>query len=200
MWTRSWALLGLALTTISCINSNGAGVLPRSDGAVDLGAADAGVPVVDNRLVFTGDDGKVIQFSPQNRLRVWCGPWDGEVAPVPSVHVVFTGPAEEDPAWMIQAVLADVRPGVALTFPNSFHFQSPRGASVFAHDGKNEASTAEEGAGGRLTFETLSCEEGSAIAFTLDAILGSELHDRGPITAKGTFRGVIGPPPSPDSD
>ena len=202
MWMKTVPVVAFALAAMSCTDHSLVDV--RGDAAGDASAEVAGeaaaeVPAgVENRLVFTGDGGKAIQFSREAQLRVFCGPWDPETAPVKSVQILLGGPRDEDPAWQVQAVFGDITPGVALGFPNSFHFQNPKGALVFAHDGTNEASTAEEGSSGSLTFQSISCDEGGTVAFTLDAVLGSELADLGPITAKGTFRGVVGPAPTPD--
>jgi hypothetical protein len=193
MWMKTWPMTTIVIATISCSSPGTGEVLPRGDAGVD-GTGDGG-PAVDNQLVFSGADGRAIQFPQESQLRVWCGPFDGDTAPAPALHIAQAGPREEDPAWMLDAVLADVKPGLPLTFPNSFPFNSPQGARLFAHDGNNEASTAEEGSSGSLTFHQVSCDVGGTVELTLDAVLGSEVGDGAPITAKGTFRGVVGAGP-----
>ncbi len=88
-------------------------------------------------------------------------------------------------------VRADLRRGRAFRFPHSFLWDHPSGALIFAVDRRNEASTAEEEASGRLFFDRISCRPGRDVSFRVDAALGSEVS--GPrILVSGTFRGRVG--------
>lgn len=150
-----------------------------------------------NDLVFTRGDGSVINFSPLAKLHAWCGPYEEGLIPAPALHIVQFGPGEKDPVWMLKAVIADVKPGVPLTFPHSFIWDKPTGVNLFVAEGQNEASTAEEESAGSLTFHQLSCGEGGVVDFSVDAVAGSELSDLSPITIKGSFRHPVGPAPAP---
>ena len=149
----------------------------------------AAVPVAQAKLRFTRDDGSVIAFTA--KPRVWCGPWDTEVKR-PSLHVAVRGRRRH---WDLSAVRRDVKLGRRMKFPNEFVFNKPRGAELFPADAPNEASTNEEEASGSMTFTRASCRHGAVVAFTIDAVLGSELSDLGPINVTGSFRGHVASAP-----
>jgi hypothetical protein len=156
---------------------------------------------------FLRADGSAIRFP--LAVAAWCGPWN-DVIPTRAVHVAtLDGPARRVSYWYLWAVPEDVRAGRRVTFPVDFPaWNRPRGAEIFAFDSEdtpggpdilgrtNEASTQEKQAGGWITFEAVGCELGEEVAFTVDAVLGSEFGDDQPIRAKGSLRVTIGEPPA----
>jgi hypothetical protein len=146
-------------------------------------------PAAQAKLRFTRDDGAVISFSA--KPRVWCGPWEPDVKRH-AVHVAVRGRKRH---WDLSAVRADVKPGKKLRFPNEFVFNHPHGAELFVADAPNEASTNEEEASGSMTFTRVSCRHGGVVAFTIDAVLGSEFSDLGTIHVTGSFRGHVASAP-----
>ncbi|UGS38066.1 hypothetical protein [Capillimicrobium parvum] len=143
-------------------------------------------------LVFSREDGTAITFP--GKTRVWCGPWEEDVA-VPAIHVFAGRLRHPQHHWQLSAVRRDVAPGTRLPFPLDFVFDHPRGAQIFAADMPNEASTAEEEASGSMTFTRTSCRRGGVVAFSIDAVLGSEFIDGEEIHVTGTFRGRVGHAP-----
>jgi len=144
-------------------------------------AASAGLRIA-NDVAVTRSDGTRVAVKPT--IRVWCGPWEPDVR-VPSIHVRV---GSRSRAWTLSAVVADVRRRPVVRFPHSFVFDKPTGAQLFAADGRNEASSAEEEAGGRMTFSRARCGRTSLdLRFTVDAVMGSELSDGTPIAIRGTF-------------
>ena len=150
----------------------------------------------DNTLVFTRANESKITFSSSSQLYVWCGPWElGSVA-TPSVLIFFGTTAEEDSHWRLWAVVADVALGVPLTFPNHYGWPDPRDVQIFVGDPPNELSTQTEESSGSITFQQLQCGSGNEVEFSIDATIGSEFGNGTSITVKGSFRAVIGQPPS----
>jgi hypothetical protein len=136
---------------------------------------------VTDTVTLTRPDGTRVQ--PARDVRVFCGPWEDGV-PVPAIHVrVGTGKA----AWTLSAVLADVRRRPVVRLPNDFVFDHPRGALLFAVDGANELSSAEEEARGTIRFGRVRCGARPRIAFTVRGRLGSEFFDGAPLTVRGRF-------------
>ena len=123
--------------------------------------------------------------------RVWCGPWESGVNRR-SVHVSVRGRKRH---WDLAAVRRDVKAGTTVKFPTDIIFNKPHGAELFVADAPNEASTNEEEASGSMTFTHVSCRHGRVVAFTIDAVLGSELSDLGTIHVSGSFRGHVGSAP-----
>jgi hypothetical protein len=147
------------------------------------GAAPAGAITIDNRLVFLRPDGTEARFG--GPVRVWCGPWERDV-PVRSIHVRVGLRAGR--AWHLSAVLADVRRDPVVRLPHAFIWDRPTGALLFAADGTNELSSAEEEASGRLTFRRARCGPRLRIRVRVDATLGSEFSDGEPLRVRGLFR------------
>jgi hypothetical protein len=145
--------------------------------------------VVDAKLRFTREDGSVISFSAMPR--VWCGPWESGVKKR-SVHVTVRGRKHH---WDLSAVRHDIKPGTTVKFPTDIIFDKPHGAELFVADAPNEASTNEEEASGSMTFTHVSCTHGRVVAFTIDAVLGSEFSDLGTIHVAGSFRGHVASAP-----
>lgn len=145
------------------------------------------------KLTFERQDGTVIRSSAQPR--VWCGAWSSDVD-VPALHVGLLRRSGGF-FWHLGVVRRDLRKGRAFTFPHSFLGDKPTGAQLFAADGRNELSTAEEESSGRLFFPRISCRPGHAVSFRIDATLGSELHDLPTISVSGRFRGRVGTRPAP---
>lgn len=143
----------------------------------------AGAPAAaEAKLVFEREDGTVIRSAAP---RVWCGPWDEEVA-TPTLHVGTR-------SWHLGAVRRDLLRGKAFTFPHSFVFDEPSGAELFvAAPPDIEASTDTERSRGRLFFTRISCRPGAIVAFRIDAVVGSEFGDGEPVTVRGRFRGRVG--------
>jgi hypothetical protein len=146
-------------------------------------------PAAHAKLRFTREDGSVISFSA--KPRVWCGPWESGVNRR-SVHVTVRGRKRH---WDLAAVRRDVRAGTTVKFPTDIIFNKPHGAELFVADAPNEASTNEEEASGSMTFTHVSCRHGRVVAFTIDAVLGSELSDLGTIHVVGSFRGHVASAP-----
>lgn len=136
-------------------------------------------------LVFKRTDGSVIRFA--GTPRVWCGPWDEEVARR-SVHISQRGARR---GWELSAVRRDIKVGRPIEFPNEFVYTRPRRAQVFVYDAAIEASTAEEESSGSMVFSRLSCKLGGVVEFSIDAVLGSEFSDGEPVQVSGTYRGLL---------
>ena len=160
--SRRGALLGLVMA-LSCL-------------AVGASAADA-------RLTFERPDGSTVRFA--GPPRVWCGPWEPDVANR-SVHVRLRN---EKRVWDLSAVRRDVELGQPIEFPNGFVWNKPHGALLFAAYSRNEASTAEEESSGSMTFSGVSCRRDGVVAFSIDAVLGSEFIDGDLVKVTGTFSG-----------
>lgn len=137
---------------------------------------------VENQLAFTRPDGTDVDYP--SRVRVWCGPWEPDV-PVRSIHVQVG--ARGGPYWRLSAVVADVARQPVVRLPHSFVFDRPTGALLFATDGANELSSAEEEASGRLVFRRARCGPRLAIRLRVRATLGSEFSDGAPLLVRGTF-------------
>lgn len=147
-------------------------------------------PQVQNDLVFEREDNTVIAFS--GTARVWCGPWEpGEVA-AQSVHVLV-GNAQG--GWKLMAVVDDITVGVPVTFPNTFIFDDPDGADLFILDPPNELSTQAEDSSGSITFTEIDCTAGGEVAFTIDAVIGSELGGQPTVSVTGSLSGGVGAAP-----
>jgi hypothetical protein len=136
---------------------------------------------ISNAVVLTRPDGSAVALRPQ--IRVWCGPWASDVRK-PSIHVRAGG---RGGVWMLSAVVADVRRRPVVRFPHSFVFDKPTGAQLFAGDGSNETSSAEEESSGRITFTRVHCGRRLDIRFRVDGVVGSEFHDGAPIAVRGSF-------------
>jgi hypothetical protein len=145
-------------------------------------AASAAGITVDDRLVFTRPDGTEVAYP--GAVRVWCGPWEPDVA-VPAIHVQVG--ARGKPYWRLSAVVADVNRRRVVTLPHEFVFDKPTGALLFAVDGTNELSSAEEEASGRIVFRRARCGRHLRIRFRVRATLGSEFSDGQPLHVRGTF-------------
>jgi hypothetical protein len=148
-------------------------------------------PAAEGALRFERQNGKAVAMP--GPPAVWCGAWDTEVAE-PALHVAV--PPGSRNFWHLSVVRRDLSGGGRFGFPNDFVFDRPKGALVFAVDGLNELSSAEEEAAGRMYFERVSCRPGARIAFRIRATLGSEVS--GPtLRVAGRFRGrVAGSPPA----
>jgi hypothetical protein len=149
----------------------------------------AGADAARAALVFKRADGSTVRFS--GAPRVWCGPWEADVAR-PSIHVGFPegfAPGR-DRLWHLSAVRRDARVGRRIRFPLGFVFDHPRGAELFVGDRPNEASTEADGSSGWITFSHVTCRRGGVVAFRVSATLGSENGGQ-PISVSGTFRGHV---------
>jgi hypothetical protein len=155
-------------------------VLVAASGAAAAPAAGPDVRI-SNEIVLTRADGAVIPV--KQSIRVWCGPWAADV-PTPAVHVVAGAPRA---VWTMTAVVADVRRRPVVRFPHSFIWDKPTRAQLFAGDAGNETSTAEEEAGGRITFTRVRCGKRMDVRFKVDAVLGSEFFEGKPVTIRGSF-------------
>jgi N-acetylneuraminic acid mutarotase len=149
-------------------------------------------------LAFRRADGSRIRF--RGTVRAWCGAWD-EQNPTRALHVaVLTrgGSGYARPFWLVQAVLRDVSRGRVLRFPVGFDSSSVRGGITFVYDAstRNEVSSEDEAAKGRMAFSPIRCDLGSPVRFSLSGKLGSELLNGQPVSVSGTFRGVVGRRPA----
>jgi hypothetical protein len=151
---------------------------------VETASGAAGLRVRD-RLTWTQPDGTPVAFRPE--LRVWCGPWASDVA-VPSIHVRVGSRSRAGLThWELHAVVADVRRRPVVRLPNAFVFDHPKGALLFATDGRNEVNSDTQRSSGRIRFLRAGCGRRLQIAFRLDGRLGSEFSDGEPITVRGSF-------------
>ena len=143
---------------------------------------------VRDRLTLAKPDGTPVTFAPD--IRVWCGPWAPDVR-VPSIHVRVGGlpRAGRAPArWELHAVLADVRRRPVVRLPNSFVFDHPRGAQLYATDGSNEVNSDTEESTGAIRFDRVRCGRRMRIAFRFTGRVGSEFFDGETWTVRGSFR------------
>lgn len=146
-------------------------------------------------IVFTREDGSEVEFSTAAKAFVWCGPWEHDQVPVPSLHVWFGSP---DPpgGWVLRAVVGDIEIGDTLCFPNYFIWDQPDSVHIFLLDSPNELATNTEESGGFIIFHRLPCPGGTTVEFSVDAVLGSEYGDMPPVTMRGRFTAqVTGPLP-----
>jgi hypothetical protein len=149
--------------------------------AVALAAPAAAEMRVDNRLAFARPDGSAVAF-PQ-KLRVWCGRWE-EGVPRRTLHVFAGG---RRGGWHLRAIVADVKRDPVVELPNTFVFDEPMGADLFATDTENELSTGEEEASGRITFGRVRCGRRLAVRFRVDGVLGSEFFEGDEWAVRGSF-------------
>jgi hypothetical protein len=149
--------------------------------AVVPAVAAAGLRVT-STVAFTRSDGTAVPM-PLN-LRVWCGRWEQDV-PERTLHVRVSAPG--GPLWHLRAVVADVRRRAVVRFPHSFNFDEPSRALLFAVDGTNELSSAEEEASGRISFSSVRCGRRLAVRFRVRAVLGSEVSGD-ELAVRGSFR------------
>jgi hypothetical protein len=137
--------------------------------------------IVDDRVAFTRPDGAPVAFP--RKARVWCGRWERDV-PERALHVRIGG---RHGLWELRAVVADVRRDPVVHFPHFFVWNRPSEASLFATDGDNELSTAQEEASGQITFGRVRCGRRLAVRFRIDAVLGSEFFEGDEWTVRGSF-------------
>ncbi|MCX5801301.1 MAG: hypothetical protein NTX17_07950 [Candidatus Eisenbacteria bacterium] len=147
-------------------------------------------------LVFTRENGSVVEFSAAAETFVWCGPWETDLVPVPSLHVWF-GSLEQPEGWVLRAVVRDIEIGDTLRFPNYFVWDQPDSVHLFLLDLPNELATDTEESGGFIVFHHLPCSGGMIVDFSIDAVMGSEYWDMPPVTVRGRFTArVTGPLPA----
>ncbi|MBI4410713.1 MAG: hypothetical protein HY561_13465 [Gemmatimonadetes bacterium] len=146
----------------------------------------------ENTIVFQRADGTRINMA-ANAL-AWCAAWETGVVPTPAAHVGGGAGVAGQPGWKLQAVVADVRLGEKLTFPNTFIFDQPKRADLFIVDPPNELSTQDGRSSGHIVFQQLSCPNG-VVEFSIDAVVGSEFGDGPSVSVKGTFRASLSQPP-----
>ncbi len=168
----------VAVTVAACGDDNGTGPVNQP---------------AENGLVFTRADKSVITFPAGTQLTAWCGPWDGTVVTAPAVHLRFAGPAAR--GWLMKAVVADVKIGVPLTFPNMYTFNNPRNVELFILDDANELSTQQAASSGSITFQQLNCAAGGRVEFTIAATVGSEFNGSPSVSVAGKINAPIGAAP-----
>ncbi|MFC1799992.1 hypothetical protein ACFL2Z_03670 [Candidatus Eisenbacteria bacterium] len=159
-------------------------------GCGDDGPTACGTCGVENELVFTRADSTEVVFPSSARAYVWCGDWDtwdteGEV---PALRIGFGTRNVEDHNWMLTAVLADIELDQPISFPATTGGNEPRRVLLFLNDGPNELSSFEGESSGTITFHSLPCPGGGSVEFTIDAVLGSEYWNLGPVAVTGYFR------------
>jgi hypothetical protein len=151
-------------------------------------------------LVFERADGSKIEMP--GRPLVWCGPWNDEI-PERALQVAAIGGIERQPGekwftyWHLWAIPAHIDDQAAVGFPGNYTFDDPSGVVLFVGDTetKNESSSNGDDSSGQIVFAQASCDVGAPIEFTIDAVIDSEFSDGDLVTAKGTFHGVVEPPP-----
>jgi hypothetical protein len=141
---------------------------------------------LDDQLVFTREDGSEINFSISAKTSVWCGPWESEIVPTPTLHVWY-GSSIQTSGWMLRAVLGDVEIGDTLRFPNYFVWDEPDSVHMFLLDPPNELATDTEESFGFIVFHELPCPDGTTVDFSIDAILSSEYGDMPSVKVRGRF-------------
>jgi hypothetical protein len=147
-------------------------------------------------LVFAREDGSVVEFPATAKAYVWCGPWESELVPVPSLHVWFGTASPGQPGWVLRAVVGDVELGEPLSFPNYFVWDQPDSVLMFLLDPPNELATDTEESSGSIVFYRLPCPGGMDVDFSIDAVLGSEYGDGPSVAVRGRFEAqVTGRPP-----
>ena len=138
---------------------------------------------VTSTIALERPDGTAVPVA-QN-LRVWCGPWEPGI-PARTLHVrAGSAPGRSGRSRPWSPTSGAMRSSAS---PNSFVFDEPTGAQLFAVDGTNEASSGEEEASGRITFGKVRCGPRLAVRFRVRAVLGSEFFDGGLLHMRGTFR------------
>lgn len=145
-----------------------------------------GASAANAELVFKRANGSTMQIA--GSPDVWCGPWEtGKGAR--TIHIVQR---TRRSGWELSAVLADVKDGQRIKFP-SFEDNPPHGALGFVYQRTPliEASTNTEDASGSLVFSEASCQIGATVAFTVHAVMGSELFEGTKVRVNGTFQGVV---------
>jgi hypothetical protein len=139
------------------------------------------------QLEFTREDGSAVEFSGDAELYVWCGAWEPDVVPVPSLHVWFGSTSEVGPTWRLSAVVGDIGIGDTLFFPNYFIWDQPDSVLLGLFDPPNELATDTEGSSGTIVFERIPCLDGDVVEFSIDAVIGSEYGDMPWVAVSGHF-------------
>lgn len=146
-------------------------------------------------LVFTRADSSEVEFLNGAEAFVWCGHWEPDLVPVPSLHVWFGIPGQPG-YWSLQAVLSDIALGDSLFFPNTFIWDEPEGVAIYLFDPPNELAADTDESSGFVVFNRIPCQAGSIVDFTIDAVLGSEYGDMPTVAVRGRFIApVTGAPP-----
>jgi hypothetical protein len=147
-------------------------------------------------LTFTRADSSRVEFPATIETYVWCGDWETDVVPVPSV-LVWIGTRSPGRTYVrLRAVVSDVEVGEPIQFPNFFIWDQPEGVSMFLFDPPNELATDTEDASGSIVFHQIPCPDGSMLDFSIDAVMGSEFWNMPPVAVRGRFTAeVTGPPP-----
>jgi hypothetical protein len=148
-----------------------------------------------NTLVFTRADSTAIAFAAGSRTYAWCGAWEPGSIDVPALHVWFgSGSTEHSAGWWLRAVVADIAVGDTLSFPNTFVWNEPDSVDVFVWDPPNELSTSEEESSGFVVFQEIPCPDGDRVAFTLDAVIGSEFGGSPAVSVRGRVEADVTDP------
>lgn len=146
-------------------------------------------------LVFTREDSSEVEFPDGAESFVWCGPWEPDLIPVPSLHVWFGVPGLPG-YWSLRAVLSDIVLGDSLRFPNTFIWDEPDSVAIFLFDPPNELAADTEESSGFVVFNRIPCLAGAMLDFSIDAVLGSEYGDMPTVAVRGRFIAPItGAPP-----
>jgi hypothetical protein len=153
--------------------------------------AHAGLRVRD-ALTWTRPDASAVGFGPE--IRVWCGPWSAD-APAKSIHVrVGHRSLDGRPAmWELHAVVAHVKRRPVVRLPNSFVFDHPHGAQLFAVDGTDEVNSDTDPSAGRIRFDRVRCGPRMRIVLHIRARVGCETIDGAPLRVRGSFRASMSP-------
>jgi hypothetical protein len=138
--------------------------------------------------VFTRADTTEIVFPSSAGAYVWCGEYDGEYDPSPALHIAFAAPGE-DTYWSISAIVANIEIDQPITIPAT-------GISIFLNDPPNELSSGQSESSGTISFYAIPCPDGNWVDFSIDAVLGSELHLGPSVAVSGYFRHNLTPLPT----
>jgi hypothetical protein len=142
-------------------------------------------------LAFTREDGTEVEFPATAEAFVWCGAWEPDAVPVPSLHVWFGTSSPEQPGWWLRAVIGDIEIGEPLAFPNYLVWDQPDSVHIFLFDPPNELATDTEESSGYIVFHRLPCQGGTDVAFSIDAVLGSEYGDTASVAVRGHFTAQV---------
>ena len=172
---------GLAVLVIAALGAGCGGGDSTSSPATD-----STTPADEGALTFTRGDGTSFSF---DEVNVTCGETSTETKK-PAIRVEsMTNPADGEPAFFLEAVLADVRENPVVRLPSSYIESDPQGALLFAVDPEtgNELNTSFEKSRGTIRFDSVSCDPSPRISFTIEGRIDTELEGLGVNEVEGSF-------------
>lgn len=150
----------------------------------------------DVSLTFTREDSSAVEFPASAEMYVWCGDWEPDEIPIPSLHVWIGTRSPGEAYFWLRAVISDIEIGEEMQFPNSFIWDQPDSVLMFLFDPPNELATDTEDSRGSIVFHQVPCPGGTTVDLSIDAVIGSEYGDMPPVGAHGRFTAeTTGAPP-----